>query len=101
MLELHQISALDVERVLLEHTGISEAAVVGMPDPLYGEKIAAIVVSCTELTLADVQKFCELHLPKSSIPSELLTVQSIPRNALGKVNKAELREKLFPSVPTQ
>lgn len=96
--DFHQISALDVERVLLQHPDISEIAVVGYPDVVYEEKIAAILVTSKRMTLTDIQNFCKERLPQSSIPDKLIVVESIPRNALGKVNKVELKKEFFPST---
>lgn len=94
---MFQISALDVERVLLQHPEILEAAVVGIPDSLYGERVVAILVVSKPLTLDEVQQFSGKSLPRHSVPTKLLAVDSIPRNALGKVNKADLKKQFFPS----
>ncbi|XP_003737535.1 acyl-CoA synthetase family member 3, mitochondrial [Galendromus occidentalis] len=94
----YKVSALEVERALLQHPEISEAAVFGIPDVVYGEKIVAAIVTPKGLVLSQVQEFCAKHVPPSSVPNELVIVESIPRNALGKVNKVEFKTKLFPNI---
>ncbi|CAF4584358.1 unnamed protein product, partial [Rotaria sp. Silwood2] len=91
----YKISALDIERVLLEHNDILECSVVGIDDPTLGQKIVAIIVSkssenTTNLTIDAIRSFCKQHLPKYSLPDSLTILDHIPRNAMGKVNKKEL-----------
>jgi malonyl-CoA/methylmalonyl-CoA synthetase len=94
----YKISALDIERVLLEHKGIAECAVVGLPDPSFGQKIAAIIVQnkgSEELRVEKLREWAKEKLAPYKIPRELLVLPEMPRNAMGKVNKKEL-VKLFP-----
>ncbi|CAF3460512.1 unnamed protein product, partial [Rotaria sp. Silwood2] len=91
----YKISALDIERVLLEHNDILECSVVGIDDPTLGQKIVAIIVTklpenTTNLTIDVIRSFCKQQLPKYSLPDSLTILDHIPRNAMGKVNKKEL-----------
>lgn len=110
----YKISALGIESVLLEHPAIAEAAVLGLPDETYGERIAAVVAlekpgpagsgdggskgsssSSSGLELAELRQWAADRLPPYQLPAELRVVPAIPRNAMGKVNKKELRLQLF------
>ncbi|KAK9908661.1 hypothetical protein WJX75_001158 [Coccomyxa subellipsoidea] len=92
----YKISALAVENALLTHERIRECAVLGLPDNSLGEAIAA-VVACQDrpVTLEELQEWLSDRLPPYQIPRELKVVDSIPRNAMGKINKKELRRTLF------
>ncbi len=91
----YKISALDIERVLLEHPDIAEVAVFGLPDETYGERVAAVVV-CKSGSLdpaaLNLKSWGKAHLPPYQIPSIVHCVAAIPRNAMGKVNKKELKK---------
>ncbi|KAJ8913529.1 hypothetical protein NQ315_017080 [Exocentrus adspersus] len=94
----YKISALQIETVLLAHPDIEECAVVGIDDEVWGEVVAAIVVtrSGTDLTLDELRKWAKDKIPKYSLPATLRVVGEIPRNAMGKVNKKELKKSVFP-----
>ncbi|CAJ62037.1 MULTISPECIES: class I adenylate-forming enzyme family protein [Frankia] len=92
------ISALEVENVLLTHPGIAEVAVVGLPDLRTGERCAAFVVQAEgagPLTLPDLAAFCrEKGLAVYKTPERLELLDAIPRNAMGKALKKQLRESV-------
>lgn len=93
----YKISALQIETVLLAHPDIEECAVLGVSDEVWGEKIAAVVVvkGGTDLPLDKLREWASDKIPKYALPSELKVVEHIPKNAMGKVNKKELKEKVF------
>lgn len=86
----------EVERVLFLLPAVSEAAVVGAPDPRWGETGRAFIVRRAghDLSAEDVQRHCEQHLAKYKRPRDVTFVDALPRNASGKVLKARLREKV-------
>lgn len=91
----YKISALDIERILLEHQNISECSVVGIEDATFGQKIVAIIVpksrnNITNLTIDSIRQYAKQYLPSYSLPDSITTLDHIPRNAMGKVNKKEL-----------
>jgi acyl-CoA synthetase (AMP-forming)/AMP-acid ligase II len=85
---------VEVERVLLEHPGVEEVAVMGLPDERLGEVVAACLVpsgSTDPQALAnEVMAFCRDRMARYKVPERLVVVESLPRNAMGKVVKAEL-----------
>lgn len=92
----YKLSALEIEAALLEHPLISECAVIGTPDDAWGEAVSAAVVTRegAPLELATLREWCKAHLSAYKIPQRLLLVKELPRNAMGKVTKSEVR-KLF------
>ena len=88
----------EVERVLLDHAGVSQCAVVGLPDEVFGEKVVAFLVadgsqnlSGDELT-QDVQKIASENLANYKVPREFILIDELPRNPSGKILKTKLRE---------
>ena len=94
----YKISALDVERMLLEHPSITEAYVVGVEDDTWGQLVGAVVrmePGHDALTLDDVRSWGRDRAAKYKLPSELRVVDDIPKNPTGKVNKKQLLAELF------
>jgi acyl-CoA synthetase (AMP-forming)/AMP-acid ligase II len=86
----------EVEEVLVQHPSIKDIVVMGLPDPKgWGEIVTAVVVPETGLnpTLEEIQAFCKGKIAGYKIPKVLKTMDSLPINITGKVNKLELREK--------
>ena len=79
------VYAAEIERILLDHPAVAEAAVVGVPSPVQGEDIVAFVVLRGEAELAAIVKHCRICLAPSKQPREIRCVGSLPRNAGGKV----------------
>ena len=86
----------EVERVLHEHPDVVEAAVVGLPDPTWGELVTAVVVGRAGSTLdpAEVVAFTRANLAHYKCPRRVLVQDALPRNPMGKVQKFRLVEQL-------
>ncbi|MDT7767671.1 MAG: hypothetical protein QOI30_667 [Mycobacterium sp.] len=92
------ISSGQIEDVLQAHPAVAEAAALAAPDSRYGEVVAAVVVlrSGTRLDLAELRRhFAASGLARQKAPEHLVVVDSLPRTALGKVRKADLRRRHF------
>ena len=85
----HNVYPTDIESVILEHPGVREAAVVGVPHDVLGEDIAAFVVRNPDAAVAgdELQAFCADHLADYKRPRQVTFVDELPRNATGKVMK--------------
>jgi len=82
----------DVEKALIRHPDVSDVAVAGTPDSEWGHLVTAfIVTSRDDLALDELRHFCRDQLPGYSLPRKLERVSTIPRTALGKVRRTELR----------
>lgn len=90
-----KIFSIEVEDVLKTHPEINEAAVIGEPDAVFGERVKAYIVSHS-LNPDDVEvirKFCLKHLAKFKVPESIEFLDELPRNASGKILKTALKNK--------
>jgi malonyl-CoA/methylmalonyl-CoA synthetase len=88
----HKVSALEIEEALRQHTAVAECAVVGVPDAEWGERVAAAVVlnNGGALELSSFRAWAKELLAAHKVPSRLLVLDALPRNAMGKVMKPAL-----------
>ncbi len=87
----------EVERLLQDHPGIAEVAVVGVPDPIFGEQVVACVVATASTTAdqqlqASISQYAHKHLGHYKLPRQILLMDELPRNPSGKILKTQLRE---------
>jgi len=88
----YKLSALEIEDALRLHPAVRDVAVVGLPDEEWGERVAAAVVAEGEApSLAALRDWARNHLAPYKIPTRLLVVPDLPRNAMGKVTKAAVK----------
>ncbi|KAK7294210.1 hypothetical protein RJT34_17097 [Clitoria ternatea] len=100
----YKLSALEIESVIIEHPAVSECCVLGLPDKDYGEIVCAIIVpedgvkrkrdeeSKPVLTLEELTTWAKDKIAPYKIPTRLILWDELPRNAMGKVNKKELKK---------
>lgn len=84
----------EIEAALVKHPHIKEAAVTGYSNLELGEEIAAFVVTSAPLSEADIASHCRVTLPPDKRPRKFVFLQSLPRNANGKVMIRELRDQI-------
>ncbi len=89
------ISPGEVENCLEDHEGIEEAAVIGVPDLEWGEVVKAVIVarSGAQLSPESVNAWCKSRIASFKAPQYIALVGELPRNAMGKVLKTDLREQ--------
>lgn len=86
----------EVEEVLFTHPAVADAAVIGMPDPLRGEEVVAVIVLKPDLKVTEHELIhhCRTSLANYKVPRRVLFRNSLPRSGTGKVLKRLLRKEL-------
>jgi long-chain acyl-CoA synthetase len=95
------VYCVEIENRLVEHEGIADAAVIGVPHPTLGEEVLAVVraVPGSDLDTRAVREWVQETLADFKVPQYVeLTNEPLPRNAAGKLVKAELRERYGPAT---
>ncbi len=87
----HRINPQEIEDALLESGLLVEAIVLGLPDPLLGNRIVALAVPRMEHNKNPLIDYCHQRLPKFKVPSEIRLVKNLPKNAAGKVDRDKCR----------
>lgn len=89
------ISAKEVETVIEQLDEVDESVVVGKPDKKWGEKVVAAVTlkPAAKLTETDIKAYCRKHLHDWKCPKEIILLDNIPRNTMGKVLKEEVKKR--------
>jgi malonyl-CoA/methylmalonyl-CoA synthetase len=90
----YKVSALEIEEVLRTHPDIQECAVVGVADIEWGERVCAALVlrDSQTLTLESLRSWAKEQLAVYKVPTQILIVEELPRNAMGKVTKPTVVE---------
>ncbi|KAJ2186386.1 hypothetical protein EV181_003332 [Coemansia sp. RSA 532] len=88
-----KLSALEIERELLEHSDILDVAVVGIPSEEWGEAVAAAVVirPGASLTIDELKPWCYQRMARYKTPKLLRVVEALPRNLMGKLDKKAVK----------
>ncbi|MGH8870707.1 MAG: acyl-CoA synthetase [Acidimicrobiia bacterium] len=85
-----KVSALEIEDVLLRHEAISEAAVVGIDDPEWGQRVVAVLVARHPIEAGELRRWARDILAPHKVPKDFHFTDSLPRNPLGKTMKPEV-----------
>jgi long-chain acyl-CoA synthetase len=85
-----------IENILLNHPAIMEAAAVGVPHQRLGEQVVACIVlrEDHQATEPELKKYCREKLPPFSVPDHFQILETLPKNAIGKILKTQLREEV-------
>jgi acyl-CoA synthetase (AMP-forming)/AMP-acid ligase II len=91
------IYPLEIESVIYSHPDILEAAVIGVPDPQWGETLKAVIVLKPggKLDSVELLRFCKERLAAYKVPKSVDFVESLPHTEVGKVNKVQVREMIL------
>jgi acyl-CoA synthetase (AMP-forming)/AMP-acid ligase II len=90
------VYSVEVEGVLFEHPDVLDAAIIGLPDEVWGEAVCAIIVprEGAELDEQELKSFCRQKLAGYKVPRRIFIEEQLPRNASGKVLKYQLRQQM-------
>lgn len=96
----YNIYAIEVERVLLDLPEVLEVAVVGVPHPMLGEDVLAVVVPAPGAKAGEgaldpkaIYEYCKKHLADYKCPRHVVFADELPKNAMGKILKTDIRQK--------
>ena len=84
----------EVEQILNGYPGIVESAIIGLPDPKWGEVVTAVIVKKEDVDIdeEEIKAYCREHLAGYKLPRHFIYVDALPRNVSGKILKYQLRE---------
>ncbi len=93
----------EIEEVIVQHPAVREVAVIGVPDPVWGESIKAVVSLVSERTVTEAKliDFCTNHIARYKRPKSVDFVEELPKNNYGKILKRELRAKYWEGKASQ
>lgn len=85
----------EVEGVLALYPGVKEVAVIGIPDPYYGEVVKAFIVPMenTKLSIEDLMEFTRTRVAKFKVPAQIEIIDELPRSPVGKILKSALKSR--------
>ena len=97
------VASADVEVSLFRHPKISDVAVIGLPDEVWGEAITAVVVPAPGQSLEEQEiiAWCRANMARYKVPKRVMVVDQLPRNPSGKVLKRDLRRKYAAKEPLE
>jgi fatty-acyl-CoA synthase len=83
----------EIEETVIKFPNIAEVAVIGLPDPKWGEIVTAIIVPATSAHLngEEIIQFCKNHIASYKCPKKVILAESLPKNAVGKILKREVK----------
>ena len=87
----------EVEEILYARADVSECAVIGLPDPEWGEKVTAVIVTKPGQSIDSIElkDYLKLHLSPFKVPKEYRSVSELPKSPTGKILKRVLRQNLM------
>jgi acyl-CoA synthetase (AMP-forming)/AMP-acid ligase II len=88
------VYSTEVEQALMAHPGVQDCAVIGLPDEKWGERVVAVVQPKGPLDEAELTAFVKQRIGSVKTPKQVLVWEDLPRSKVGKVLKAEIKERL-------
>ncbi len=91
-----KISPHEVEEALLSHPAVADAVAYAAPDEKYGERVAAAVVLCGDVSAAELAAHCAERLAPYKVPASIALLEAIPKGPTGKPQRRLLAEQIRP-----
>ena len=96
------VHSVEVETVLSDHPNVSEAAVIGLPDESWGERVMGVVVKNGEIDdrelAAALIRQCRARLSSYKVPKQIAFMDALPRNPFGKILKRDMVKLDYPGA---
>lgn len=94
------VYSAEVEQALAKHPGVKQCAVIGLPDPKWGEKVTAVVIRCPGIAASpeDLITHCRGLIAGYKVPKEIRFVETLPMTATGKILKRAVRDQVLASA---
>jgi acyl-CoA synthetase (AMP-forming)/AMP-acid ligase II len=91
------IYSTEVENAVYQHPAVLEAAVIGIPDPHWGERVHAVIVlrECQHLHEQELTDFCRQYIAGYKVPRSMEVVNALPKTGSGKIQKSVIRERYW------
>ena len=91
------VYSAEVENALAKHPAVAQCAVIGLPDPDWGERVHAVVVRkpAAEVTGEELREFCRGQIANYKLPRSVAFVDALPMSGAGKILKRELRKQTW------
>ena len=83
---------LEVEQCISNIPQVKEVAVIGTPDPRWGEKVIAYIVLKDKLSIGEIQQYCKVKIAHYKVPKEIIIIEELPKTFVGKIDKKKLLE---------
>ena len=94
MVKRGKISPREIDEVLKTHSAVAEAVCFGIPDRVYGEEVAAVVVLKDAATEKELIAHCHSSLSDFKCPKKIYIVEAIPRTATGKIQRRNVAAEI-------
>jgi len=95
----YKVSALEIEELLRTHPAVKECAVVGVEDNYWGERVCAALVLNQQVSAKELSDWAKLKIAGYKVPKQIQIMKELPRNAMGKVVKPELKKTFAANEP--
>lgn len=97
------VHSVEVENIILSHSGVTEVGIIGLPDDTWGERVVAVLVKSDpaldeEQLAAEVLKICRDNLAGFKVPKQVAYLEALPRTPFGKVLKREMVKMDYPGA---
>ncbi len=89
----YNVYPAQIEEVLMHHPAITECCIIGVKDPIRGQRVCACVVAKEPITLEECRDFCRQSVARYALPKELILKESLPKTAVGKIAYRKLEEE--------
>ena len=89
----YNVYPAQLEEVLMQHPSITECCIIGVKDPIRGQRVCACVVAKAPITLEECREFCRQSVARYALPKQLILKETLPKTPIGKIAYRTLEEE--------